>query len=223
MTLCNGYRRVLLWTGVAFTLGCGLSEYQSKYEKQQERMNYLDQENLYLVRPQIIPPKKETNEPHISLRLPVGISTKPDEEPMGILHRYPKSAAKPPRDTNLKFSEIESVLVAVERSKNWKEFKKRVLEPFNGVEPENTRPVSLEIPGRPPRTFEKIAFTEGMDPTWTYQFYFFQDPIYHVAIGFRGSESGLASDTARQALEFCIKSLVLDAASSPSPQKSSGS
>src|SRR5438445_1033445 len=143
----NGYQRVLFAAGIAFAPGCGLSEYQSKYEKQQERMNYLDQENLYLGRPLVLPVKKESNGPRVSVRLPLGISTKPDEEPVGILYRYPKSSAKSLQGANVKVSDIESALVAVETTGNWKEFKKRTLEPFKGADPESTRAVSLEIPG----------------------------------------------------------------------------
>src|SRR5712692_8324840 len=114
MKLSNGDIRFFLAVGLLGAWGCGLSEYQSKYEKQQERMNYLDQENLYLGRPLILPAKKESNGPPVSVRLPLGISTKPDEEPVGILYRYPKSSAKSLQGANVKVSEIESAFVAVE-------------------------------------------------------------------------------------------------------------
>ena len=222
MKAFNGYQRVLFAAGIAFGSGCGLSEYQSKYEKQQERMNYLDQENLYLGRPQVLPAKKESNGPPVSVRLPLGISTKPDEEPVGILYRYPKSSAKSLQGTNVKVSEIESAFVAVETTGNWKEFKKRALEPFKGADPENARTVSLEIPGRPARTFETIAFTDGADPTWAYRFYFFHDQTCHAAIGFRGSESALASETARHGMEFSVKTLAVGNVLVPAAKKSSG-
>ena len=218
----NGYRRVVFAVGIVFGSGCGLSEYQSKYEKQQERMNYLDQENLYLGQPLVLPAKKESNGPRVSVRLPLGISIKPDEELVGILYRCPKSSAKSLQGANAKVSEIDSAFVAVETPGNWKEFKKRVLEPFKGVDPESTRTVSLEIPGRPARTFETIAFTEGADPTWAYRFYFFRDETCRVALGFRGSESALASETARQAMEFSVKTLAVDNAPVPAAKKSSG-
>ena len=218
----NGYRCVLLAAGIAFAPGCGLSEYQSKYEKQQERMNYQDQENLYLGRPLVLSAKKESNGPQVSVRLPLGISAKPDEEPVGILYRYPKSSAKSLQGANVKVSDIESALVAVETTGNWKEFKKRVLEPFKGADPESPRAVSLEIPGRPARTFETIAFTDGADPTWAYRLYFFHDQTCRAAIGFRGSESALASETARQAMEFSVKTLAVGNALVPAAEKSSG-
>jgi hypothetical protein len=222
MKRSDGYRCFLLAGGIVFAVGCGLSEYQSKYEKQQERMNYLDQENLYLGQPRVLSTMKESSAPRVSIRFPLGISVKPDEETVGILYHYAKSSAKSPQNANVKVSDIESVFVAVETSKDWKEFKKRALEPFKGVDPESSRTVSLGIPGRPPRSFETMAFTDGADPSWAYRFYFFRDDNSRVALGFRGSESALASETARQAMEFSVKTLAVDKTPGPSTKKSSG-
>jgi len=219
----NGYRCLLLMAGIVSCSGCGLSEYQSKYEKQQERMNYLDQENLYLGQAITLPDKKDSGGPNISVRLPRGISTKHDEQTTGILYRYPKSSSKPPPGSNIKVGEIDSVFLAVEKIKSWKEFKKKALEAFKDVASDNTRRVSLEIPGRPTRTFETIAFTDGTEPAWAYRFYVFQDKGCGVAIGFRGSESALASQTARQAMEFSVKTVTVENSSVPATEKSPGS
>jgi len=69
--------------------------------------------------------------------------------------------------------------------------------------------VTLEIPSRRTRTFETMSFTYGSDPTWSYRFYFYRDDPYRVAIGFRGSEAALASDTAKQAMEHSVKTLAV--------------
>jgi hypothetical protein len=220
MKSSNGYWRLLLAAGIVFAAGCGLSEYQSKYEKQHERMNYLDQQDQYLGRAVTLPDRKDSHEPHASVRLPLGISTNHEEEPVGILYRYPRSSSKTLQGGNAKISEIDSVFLAVETTKNWKEFKKRALETFKGIEPQNVRPVSLEIPGRPPRNFETIAFTEGMEPTWAYRFYFFQDQGCGVAIGFRGSESVMK--TAAEVMEFSVKTLTVDNKPGSVTKKSSG-
>jgi hypothetical protein len=222
MPRSNGYRRLLL--AAVFISGCGLSEYESKYEKQQARMNYLDQQNLYLGRP-IEPPVKKDSKgptPNVQLRLPVGISTTYEQEPEGILFRYPKVSSKPPPGSNLKYSDLESAYVAVEMNKDWSDFKKRVLATFDGVDPRNVRTVSLEVPGRETRTFETIAFTSGTDPTWSYQFYFFHDDVYRVAIGFRGTDKALTSEAAKQAMEFSVKSLIVGRSERSTPKSSSG-
>jgi hypothetical protein len=216
------YQRILVAGGIILAAGCGLSEYQNKYEKQQDRMNYLDQENQFLGPPVALPAKKDSNDPRVSVRLPWGMKSKPDDETLGILHRYAKSAAKPPQGADVKVNEIESAFAVVAATKKWKDFKAEVLEPFKNVDAQSARTVSLEIPGRPPRTFETLAFTEGTDPAWEYRFYFFKGENSYVAIGFRGSEKALASETTRQAMEFSVKTLAVDIAPAPAEKKSSG-
>jgi len=141
--------------------------------------------------------------------LPLGISTNYEEKPEGILYHYPKTSSKAPKVSDSKMTEIESAFFAVEMNKDWNEFKRRALGPFKDVDPRNVRTVNLEVPGRPPRSFQTISFTDGVEPTWSYQFYFFHDDVYQVAIGFRGTEKALASETAKQAMEFSVKSLAV--------------
>jgi len=216
MKISNGEVRFFLAAGLLGALGCGLSEYQQKYEKQQERMNYLDQENQYLGSPLNVPAPKESKNvpPKVFLRLPIGISPNHDEKPEGILYRYPKSGSKISVDSNVKPSEIDSAFFAVETDKDWNEIKKRALEPFKGVDLQNVPTVNLEVPGRPPRTFQTITFRYGDDPAWTYQFYFYKDDVYRVAIGFRGTDKVMASDNAKQAMEYSVKTLAVGKAAS---------
>jgi hypothetical protein len=211
MKSSNGYSRLLVLAGLAFVPGCGLSEYQAKYEKQQERMNYVDQENQYLNGPLNVPVAKESKNPvaNVFLRIPVGISRNYDETPEGILYRYPKISSKFSPEPGQKSSEIDSVYLAVESNKDWNDFKKRALEPFKGIESQNVRTVNLEALGRPARTFQTLSFTYGDDSSWSYQFYFFKEDPYRVAIGFRGSEKVMSSETAKQAMEFCVKTLAV--------------
>src|SRR5438128_6562021 len=169
MKRIDGYRCLLLAAGLAFGSGCGLSEYESKYEKQQERMNYLDDENRYLGRPVELVAKKGSTGPIIRLRLPRGISTNHDEEPLGVLYRYPKISSKIPPGDDAKISDLDSAYVAFETAKDWNQFKKKALEPFKSANPQASRLINLEIPGRPARTFEMISFTDGSDPTWAYR------------------------------------------------------
>src|SRR5262245_35827194 len=177
MKIPNGDLRFILSASLLGALGCGLSEYQQKYEKQQERMNYLDQENQYLGSPLKVPVSKESKNapPQVFLRLPIGISPNHDEKPEGILYRYPKSSSKAMTESGAKPSEIESVVFAVETDQDWNDFKKRALKPFEGVDAQNLRTINLEVPGRPPKSFQTINFTYGDDPTWSYQFYFHKD------------------------------------------------
>ena len=117
-------------------------------------------------------------------------------------------------ESGAKPSDIDSVFFAVETDKDWNDFKKRVLEPFKGVEGQNPRTIDLEVPGRQPKTFQTISFTYGDDPSWSYQFYFYKDDVYRVAIGFRGTDKVMASDTAKQAMEYSVKTLVVGRAAS---------
>jgi hypothetical protein len=119
-------------------------------------------------------------------------------------------------------TEIESAYFAVEMNKDWNDFKNRALGPFKDVDPRNVRMVNLEVPGRPPRAFQTISFTDGTDPTWSYQFYFFHDDVCRVAIGFRGTEKALASEPAKQAMDFSVKSLAVGKVAEPNARKSSG-
>jgi len=217
-----GYRRLLFATGIALGSGCGLSEYQAKYEKQQERMDYLDQENIYLGHSPEPLDKKDSKDPALTvyLRLPLGISTRPEEKPQGILYRYHNSYAKPPKDSNVKYSEIEGVYLAAEINQDWNGFWKKSLEPFKGVDPLKAGKVELATPGQPAREFRTVSFTDGDDPTWSYQFYFSREKEYCVAIGFRGSEKVMSSETAKKAIEFGLKSLVVGKAAEPFLRKS---
>ncbi len=216
MKISNGELGFFLTAALFGAWGCGLSEYQQKYEKQQERMNYLDQENQYLGSSLNVPAPKESKNvpPKVFLRLPIGISPNYDEKPEGILYRYPKSGSKIAADSNVKPSEIDSAFFAVETDKDWNEFKKRALEPFQGVDLQNVRTVNLEVPGRSPKTFQTITFRYGDDATWTYQFYFFKDDVYRMAIGFRGTDKVMASDNAKQAMEYSLKTLAVGKAAS---------
>lgn len=211
MKLSNGYSPLVLLAGLTFVPGCGLSEYQAKYEKQQERMNYVDQENQYLNGPLNGPVAKDSKSPSVNifLRVPVGISRNYDEVPEGILHRYPKVSSKVSPEPNQKVSDIDSFYFAVESNKDWNDFKKRALEPFKGVDSQNVSKVSMETPGRPAREFWTISFTHGEDPSWSYQFYFFKDDPYRVAIGFRGSDKVMSFETAKKAMEFSVKTLAV--------------
>src|SRR6516165_3977474 len=131
MKRADGYWCLLF--AIAFGSGCGLSEYESRYEKQQERMNYLDEENRCLGKLIQLPAKKDSTGSGIRLRLPLGISTNHDEETVGILYHYPKSSSKPPKGADGRFSEIESAYVAFQRTNDWNQFKKQALEPFKSA------------------------------------------------------------------------------------------
>jgi hypothetical protein len=218
-----GYRRPLLATGLALVLGCGLSEYQSKYEKQQERINYLDQENQYLGRGPEPLEKKDSSDPAsmVSLRFPVGISSRAEEKPQGTLYRYPSKFAKPPKDSDLKYSEIEGVYLAVDNSKDWIGFLKKTMEPFKGVDPLKTGKVDLEAPGRQARSFQTVSFTEGTDPIWSYQFFFCREKEFGVVVGFRGLEKAMTTETAKKAMELSIKSLTFGKGADSALRKSS--
>jgi hypothetical protein len=194
--------------GLAFVSGCGLSEYQAKYGEQQKRF---DQEYQYLGSPLKLPESKDSNSPNLSVFIlpPLGISSTPEDKPEGILYRYPKISSKLSPEPDQKVSEIESVYLAVETGKDWNEFKKRALKPFNVIDAQNARKVTLEVPGRPSRGFETISFTHGSDPSWSYQFYFFKDDVYRVTIGFRGTDKALASETSKQAMEFSVRTLAV--------------
>jgi hypothetical protein len=215
-----GYRRLLVASGIVLAWGCGLSEYQAKYEKQQERMNYLDQENLYLSKDPI--EKKDSNNAAVKLyvRLPLGISTIAEEKLLGILNRYHNNFAKAPKESDAKYSEIEGVYLVAEINKDWNDFLRKSMEPFKNIDPLKAGRVELAVPGQQAREFRTLSFTDATDPVWSYQFYFYREKENCVALGFRGSEKAMNSETAKKAMEFSVKSLAVGKAAEPLVRKS---
>jgi hypothetical protein len=196
-----------------FALGCGLSEYQEKFARQQERVNYLDRENEYLGKPIELPKKKEGDTgPRLAVffRPPLGILTSPDEQPTGVLFHYGRApSAKSAKGSSGKLSGVQDVYLSVTINKDWSDFKKEVFASIKGSEGKTTQIKTLTAPGRQPMTFETVSFTEGSDPAMNYQFYFFRNEIYRVALVFQGPEKVMNSEMTRESIELSLKSLAV--------------
>jgi hypothetical protein len=129
---------------------------------------------------------------------------------MGILSHYGKlGSSKTSKGTSAKVSGIQDVYLAVTINKNWPDFMNEVLTPFKGSEGKSGRRVSLSAPGREPIAFETLSFTEVADPATSYQFYFFRDEIYRLAIVYRGPQSAMNSELTKDAIEFSLRSLAV--------------
>jgi hypothetical protein len=196
-----------------FALGCGLSEYQEKFARQQERVNYLDRENEYLGKPIELPKKKEgDSSPSLSVffRPPFGIATSPDENSLGVLSHYGKAGStKSSKGSAGKLSGIQHVYLLVRINMDWSVFKNEVLASFKDSEGKTTKIITLSPPGREAITLETLAFTAGADPAMNYQFYFFRNEIYRVAIVFQGPEKTMSSEVSKEAIEVSLKSLAV--------------
>jgi hypothetical protein len=216
----NGNRRIeflgCLVAVLLFALGCGLSEYQEKFARQQERVNYWDRENEYLGKPIELPKKKEGDTSPgmlIFFRPPLGVLATPDEKPVGVLFHYAKAgSAKSAKGSAAKVSGIQDVYVARSINTDWSAFKAEVLASIKGAEGTATRIVTFSPPGREPITFETLSFTAGADPVMNYQFYFFRNETYRVAIGFQGPAKVMSSDVSKEAIELSLKSLAVGVA-----------
>jgi hypothetical protein len=197
-----------------FAAGCGLSDYQEKLARQQERVNSWSRENQYLGKPLELPKKKEgeTNpDLLVFLRPPLGIRTSPDEQPTGVLFHYGRTASgKSSKTASDKLSGVQDVYLAVTINKDWTEFKKQVMSSIKGAEGRGTQIKTLTAaPDREPMTYETFSFIEAGDPPMGYQFYFFHDEIYRVAIVFRGPEGAMKSEPTKEAIDFSLKSLAV--------------
>jgi hypothetical protein len=194
---------------VLFAFGCGLADYQEKFARRQERVNYMDQENEYLGKPIQLPRKKEgDSNPSVSVffRPPLGISTSPDDKPVGVLSHYHKVGSS--KTSSAKADGIQDLYLAVAINRSWPDFKNDVLASFKSSEGKAGNE-TLSAPGREPLTFETFSFTEGAEPMLSYRFYFFRDEIYRVAIGFAGPQSAMSSESTQQAIKFSLGSLVV--------------
>lgn len=86
-------------------VGCGLNEYQSLADVEQERIKYLDEENQYLGDPVELPKRRGDKSASASsdeatsvfFRLPKGVRRKPDPNPVGtVLYQYQRQLTTAP-------------------------------------------------------------------------------------------------------------------------------
>jgi hypothetical protein len=160
--------------------GCGLADYESKMERGQKLIEFIDKQNVYLGNPiEPPPPEKAPAGPdgtvvpkpkvELFLRLPKGIETKPEPATMGpILYRYPKevitatrpSAKAGPIPKGL--PEFQEVLVAMSTERGRDEFWTAILSPFGAVDTSTMTRETLQAPGRPSLMFEKLSFNASL-------------------------------------------------------------
>ena len=182
--------------------GCGLADYESKMERGQKLIEFIDKQNVYLGNPiEPPPPEKAPAGPdgtvvpkpkvELFLRLPKGVETRPEPATIGpILYRYPKEvvlATRPsPRAAPIQkgLPEFQEVLVAINTERNRDEFWTAILSPYGA--PANTTSTmtreTLQAPGRPSLVFEKLSFSASSPPPPS-SYYFFVHQAQNVMVG----------------------------------------
>jgi hypothetical protein len=206
--------------------GCGLADYESKMERGQKLIEFIDKQNVYLGNPiEPPPPEKAPAGPdgtvvpkpkvELFLRLPKGIKTKTEPPTMGpILYRYPKeeitatrpSAKAGPIQKGL--PEFQEALVAVSTERDRDQFWTAILSPY-GVEPSTPTRETLQVPGRPSLTFEKLSFSTSSPPPSSYYFYVHQAQNVWVGIVFSMKLEKATDPEVIAAMEASLRSLAV--------------
>jgi hypothetical protein len=182
--------------------GCGLSEYESRMEEQQERMNYMDEENKNLdgnilqVPGTKVDDKVEIPPNHFYCRPPKGISPKPREQKLGdLLYVFPGSGSNPL---------IRDMLAAIVKTDGTNKFVEEVLQALGGMS--GTRKYrDLRPPGRAGMHLE--TYEEATPDLITDVYFYKQDTPYEVALAFRLMPKAATDSSAKERINYCLGSL----------------
>jgi hypothetical protein len=195
----NGWRyggRAALTVCCAALTGCGLADYQERMDGEQQRMDYILNENRALQGPVELPRPKDATEklPDVFFRPPKGISRAPAEEAKFFPYvYYPRTAV----------SLFDAVLVYVS-SASPDDFWREVVRPFPGLsqpafkpEPEPLKPLD-----RKPMNFDTV---QGAN----YSVYVHQAEQGRVAIAFLLPVGVAESEEIRTQKRYSLASLVV--------------
>src|SRR5262249_4221645 len=154
-----------------------LAAYQARMEMQQERIEYMEEENRHLENLSLqMPPTKNDKtvvipSNHFYCRPPKGINTTPSEQMMGdALHVFPAKSSK---------CRIREMMVAIVKSNPSNKFTEEVLGAL-GITSPTKRPRDIRPPGRPGLRLE--LYEEANEDQETYVYLYRQDAPYEVAV-----------------------------------------
>jgi hypothetical protein len=193
--------------------GCGLDHYEQQMEREQQRLQYLDDQNQNLeANPLKWPEKKGEDKEAVGdkdffFRPPKGISTTPEPMPMGMFYRY--SSTDPTGN-------LQDLLVAFALSREGTEkFRNEVLRNLESFGLRAAGPIKSREAGLPIGQPIRYDFYELQGPPNQAggSVYFYHEPAsgdaeYQVALVFRGTPSspgGIPNDSA--VMELTLGSL----------------
>jgi hypothetical protein len=206
------------------TIGCGLAEYEAKMDEAQKRIEYLDKMNTYLGGAIESPPPEKSpaaadgtvtvkQKVDVFLRVPKGIETKFEPGVLGgVLYRYPRdtTVARPAQRAGVPPSkqppEFQEVMVAVSTDRSRDEFWQAILGHFGSPETNTMTRDTLQAPGRPSLTYEKLEFVAPSPPT-TYFFNVYQAQNVLVAVVFAVKPDIAKNPDVAAAMDYSLKSL----------------
>ncbi len=191
--------------------GCGLSEYEDRMEREQKRVNYIDEENKHLEGTPLKLPEKKSDDkkpdekeagPELFFRPPKGFATTAEPKPTGILIRFGAGSAKG----------FEYLLVAVERTDKTEDFKKRVqaslVQASLSTIPGNTKP--KEVGQRSDRPLRYDCVEQSNHPELLV--YFYREDPYSVAIVFRKDTAAQGGANLEESINYSLASLMVGSA-----------
>jgi hypothetical protein len=183
-------------------LGCGLTQYEGKMEEQQDRLDYMEQENKHLSPGYLqLPPTKEDKKViipgnHFFCRPPIGISLTPTEQKLGdVLYVFPATSNKSP---------IREMLAGMAKAGKSSKFTEEVLSAL-GIMASTKKYRELRPPGRPVMRFEQYQESDGEQITDVY--FYRQDAPYEVAIAFRVTLQGGKESAVKEDIDYSLRSL----------------
>jgi hypothetical protein len=210
--------------------GCGLSEYEEKLDREQKRLQQIDETNKFLGDPIEVPQIKDPNPnappgatTDIFFRPPRGIGSKFEATPRGeLLYQYPNVsrtlASVQRRQVSAEESLFLNVFAAVTPTTappgNWEAFAIKVQQAFAGLTPSG-QPVLVPVspPGRSRMEFQSLSFAEPANdatkqPT-IYRVYFYKGESYNVAIVYHHGQDKVQNADVNKIIDFSLQSLAL--------------
>jgi hypothetical protein len=210
---------------MAMTSGCGLSAYEEQLEREQKRLDRIDDANKILDEP--IEPLKlkgaSSNVPGgdtvaLFFRPPLGIAPTPEANLRAdILHQYVPLVGFAARLRGRR-PDIQTpflrVLVAAVPAQDFAQFASQVQQAFAGSVPSQDNTVTKEpVDGRPSITFQTRSFTEAASepnkPASVYHVYFYQGQQYHVAIAYQVPQDKATANDVTKAIDASLGSLAV--------------
>jgi hypothetical protein len=185
-----------LAAGLVLGAGCGLADYERRFEQQQARLKALDEENKYLGDPVEIPSGTDNDPPvEVFWRPPKGISRSSDDKSFGDLAHYPRAGAG---------GGVAEVYLAVRTGD--RSFLTEGIKPLVSG-PLETKRVSKPIPGREPLPF--YALEHDARNGYHYLIYVYQKDKAQVAVVFVVKTGDKDQAAVTTPIDYSLKSLVV--------------
>jgi hypothetical protein len=210
--------------------GCGLAEYENELDREQKRLEVIDEENKLLGEPIEAPKSKEANlnvpgggSTPIFFRPPRGITATLQGNPRAdILYQYAplnRPGAFQRRRGPVDDTPFLNVFVAITPAKDFTQFATQVQQAFAGATASEASQVTREPPGRAPMVFQTRSFTEpaadAKKSASVYRVYFYTGQEYHVALVYHLPQEKAAAADVNKTIEYSLQSLAVGSDAAP--------